>query len=129
MGKYKKSMFDLSTSELFRVGWFTEEECGFFFLWQSLFTSALDPILQDLTLKANLGRHTLFHRARVPNFVLYWGLGTKIVTQGTTVVHCSWLGDCGAESLAVFESHFALLQDYGLWANVLHHLHFPLKSC
>lgn len=78
MGKYKKSMFDLSTSELFRVGWFTEEVCVLF-LWQSLFTSALDSILQDLTLKANLGRHTLFHRAQVPNFVLYWGLGTKIV--------------------------------------------------
>lgn len=95
MGKYKKSMFDLSTSELFRVGWFTEEECVFF-LWQSLFTSASDSILQNLTLKANLGLHTLFHREQVLNFVLYWGLGTKIVTQDTTVVHYSGLGDCGA---------------------------------
>lgn len=31
MGKYKKSMFDLSTKEFFRVGWVAEEKCGLFF--------------------------------------------------------------------------------------------------
>lgn len=76
-GKYKKSMFDLSTSEFFRVGRLTEEKC-MCFLWQFLFTSPLYPILQYLTLKASLGCHTHCQGTRILNFLLE----TERVTEG-----------------------------------------------